>query len=246
MLLLKVQFHFIRIKCGFLPVEYASDDAHKNNAGSREDSMELFQKTIAKLLEPLKSLAHTGFKCDTADNVSTHCHFAILNYCCDIPEARNVLGVGRSNKSRFPCHRCYVPSTQLSLRTSLSHYNVEDTLQCRSEVKQVIIEGGKRSKSKMVDCLDKFSLAPHQSFLETFPFTNVHPLLEPYFLFTYEPLHNRYLGISVLLKNMCSIRLRDTGLVTDKLKTVKGEPKSFSAIRSSLLSGANQLLAKHG
>lgn len=64
-----------------------------------------------------------------------------------------------------------------------------------------------------------------------------------YYIFTYEPLHNLYIGISKLLKELLSIRLSDHSLQTSFMKNKNGDPKSFDTIRSDLLNGINRILS---
>lgn len=135
----------------FLPVEYINKDDKSGNKTyqvSRKEKMELLQSVIARVLEPLKDVAVQGFNCENRNN-SLHCHFVIANYCCDIPEARDILGIKVGPRSTFGCHRCYVPSVEMSNNTSSKQRNVDDTIKCRERAK-TLLEHQSVAKSRAV------------------------------------------------------------------------------------------------
>ena len=217
---------------GLLPTE------HENKGTkllSRIIKMEMLQKSNSKIFESLRKVAMKGFHCQTTGSSILKCHFVLTNYVCDLPEAWDVLGVKGQNSS-FPCHRCVVPKELLSISSDYKLRSVKETKHCREEAKKV------RTKAKELECLDKFALSLHaSSFLEHFPFVQCSPYLDIYSIFTYESLHNIYLGISRLLKEMCCQRLYDEALVTIE-KDASGNYRNFPELRTALINGMNDIL----
>ena len=217
---------------GLLPTEYENKGTKPL---SREIKMELLQKSISRTFQSLRNVAMEGFECQTADSNVLKCHFVLANYVCDLPEAWDILGVKGQNSS-FPCHRCVVPKELLSIPSEYKLRSVRETKNCREEAKTF------RTKAKELECLDKYSLSLHaSSFLESFPFVHCSPYLDTYSIFTYECLHNIYLGISRLLKEICCQRLYDDALVTIE-KDANGNYRHFPEIRTALINGMNDIL----
>lgn len=227
----------------FLPVEYINPDSssgEKNFRVSRVDKMKLLQEAMQTILKPLKIRAIPGFSIES-NGEKLHCHFVIANYCCDIPEARDMLALKIGVNSTHRCHRCLVNSSDMSNSTTSKLRNIEETKDCRHQADKIILEGGTKTNARQ--CLDRCSLSEYKSFLESFPFVGCHELLDMYSIFTYEPLHNLFLGISKLLKELLSARLADGTLKSSVLKTKKGEPRSFEQIRPAVLNGINRILS---
>ena len=217
---------------GLLPTEYESTGTRSL---TREMKMEMLQKSISKTFEALINVAMEGFSCQTADGITLKCHFALANYVCDLPEAWDVLGVKGQN-SAFPCHRCTVPRDLLSIPSCYELRSVQETKECRVAARTA------RTKANQLECLNKYSLSLHASFLEKFPFVQCSPYLDIYSIFTFEPLHNIYLGLSKLLKEMCCQRLCDDTFST-VMQDADGRYKRFPEIRTALLNGMNHILS---
>lgn len=224
---------------GFLPVEYHSCDSERRSNITRETRMEMLQQALAKIFQELINVAAAGFHCQTEHSVDLQCHFVLASYVCDLPEAYDVLGV-KGGRSSFPCHRCYVPRELLPVPNTHKLRSVNDTKKARLESSE-ILRSERGTKTKAIQHLSKYSLSAHYSFLESFPFADCHPYLDTYTIFSYELLHNIYLGLSVLLKEMCSHRLRDDGLFS-AVKNGKGEFKTFASVRTELINGMNYIL----
>ena len=193
--------------------------------------MEMFQKEMSETFRNLMNVAVEGFDYRTADR-DLKCHFVLVNYVSGLPEAWDMLGVKGQNSS-FPCHRCTVPRDLLSIPTKYKLRSVKNTENCRSYgLKQ-------RTKAKEMECLDKHLLPVHASFLEKIPFIECSPYLDTYRI--YELLHNGYLGISKLLKEMCCQRLYDDSLSLN-VQDSTGKYKTFLEIRKALLNGMNQIV----
>ena len=123
----------------FLPVEYLSlveTSSDKTFVVSRLEKMKLLHAAIEEVLEPLKMIAMKGFPCHS-DDMKLHCHFIIANYCCDIPEARDILGLKLGSRSRYGCHRCFITSSNMSKNITSNLRNMNETINCREEAKRV-------------------------------------------------------------------------------------------------------------
>ena len=98
-----------------------------------------------------------------------------------------------------------------------------------------------QNEGKKVECLGRYSLSQHASFLENFPFVQCSPYLDIYSIFTYEPLHNISLGLPKLLKEMCCQRVYDDTFQTS-IQDGGGRYRKFPEIRTALLNGMNHIL----
>ena len=114
----------------FLPVEYlnlveASSD--KTFVVSRLEKMKLLHAAIEDVLKPLKMTAVKGFPCENGEK-KQHFHFIIANCCCDIPEARDILGLKLGIRGRYGCHRYFITSSNMSKQITSNLRNMTETI----------------------------------------------------------------------------------------------------------------------
>lgn len=226
----------------FLPVEFTEDIQADTAKLKREDRMYLLQRVLKDVFQPLINAAVTGFPCSTSDNSALHCHFVLANYCCDLPEAKDILGLKYNFRSKYGCHRCYAKNSEMPDPVNAPQRTMPIVRECRDASQSILSSSVHRKRKKALECLENHSLSEYSSFLEEFPFSNIHPLLDIHNIFSYEILHNIFLGVSKLLKEMLSKRLTDEVLMTS-LFNKKKEQKSFLEARPVLINGINHLLA---
>lgn len=86
--------------------------------------------------------------------------------------------------------------------------NMSDVRECRNKSILILISSDVQGRRKKVlKCLGTHSISEYSSFWEEFPFSNAYPLLDLHNDFSFELLHNIYLGVSKLIKEMASKRL---------------------------------------
>lgn len=232
----------------YLPIAFSSTEMEGNYYAERSERLSMVQKTISKVLEPLTSRAEVGFPCQTNDNVKLHCHFAIANYCADIPEAKDMLGILHSNRTTHPCFRCLAGKKELSVFKEHTLRTLEDTKRMRNtrekalERSRELHEAGRVRKSYVAEAnkeLVEKSMNSLPCFLEAFPFVGIAKVLDLYQIYSFEPLHALHIGISKLLKALIYDRLGDKTLASKALGN-----KLFTTVRSHILTAVNQMLSR--
>lgn len=137
-----------------------------------------------------------GFLCFTSEKTSLHCPFVLTHYCCDLPEAKNILGLKYGSMRRYGCHRCYAENREMSETVKAPPWNTSDMRECRNKSIPIptssVIQGRRK---KALECLGINSLSRCSSFLEEFQFSNVQPLPDVHNADSFELLHI-YLGVS--------------------------------------------------
>lgn len=228
----------------FLPVDFLNTEQQVGTAKmKRNERMSLLHTALKDVFKPLTAVAVAGFPCITSDKIGIHCHFVLANYCCDLPEAKDMLGLKYGSMSKYGCHRCYAENSEMSETIIARPRNMSDVRECRNESRLILTSSDlPRRRKKALECLEGCSLSEYSSFLEDFPFSNIHSLLDIHNVFSFELLHNIYLGVSKLLKEMASKRLMNASLMTT-LHNSRNEPKSFLVARPDLINGINHLLA---
>ena len=237
---------------GYLPVKFYHGENEMsatkvNNQNLRQVRLEAIHGVIEKILEPLAAIAKMGFDCVDSSNIRRNCHFALGSYCCDIPEAKDMTGVLNGQKAKATCFRCLIPTESMSYSQSTSLRTQRETtgiLQKVAELRReatLCIEQGDKSSAKEMSDSSKLlpkeqSLAGVAPVLHKFPFTGLVPSLDIFSIFSFEPMHNLHLGISKLIKVALVERLKDESLKSTVLKTANGNNRSFSSIRSVVLS----------
>lgn len=207
---------------------------------------------LKKLLSGLLDVAEIGFECKDKEGTRRMCHVALGSYCCDIPEDKDMTCVLQGIKTCYCCLRCYVTPDSLSSFSSEPSRLLQHTQDARlrynslrSEVAELRASGRKTEvgikEEPSTNQLSDICVTDQVSFLESFPFVNTVPFLDLYALFVFEPMHNFHLGISKPLKIAVSSKLTSKTHFTRC--TRNGQPRTFSAMRTAILNGANHILA---
>lgn len=228
----------------FLPVKfyaYGKSDQFEINL-ARPKYLGMLQKCIALILGELKTFGLEGFPCMDKDGVHRVCHPVIANYCCDMPECKDILPVKNGNTSNRNCPRCIVSSKKFNEFTAAAPRDGNNTVSMIFKSRELRLAGKYDASEKL---LDEYSLVDMIPFLHDFPFIGLDPVLDMHIIFSYEPLHNLFLGISKLLKVCLSERLRSIVLQTSAVLTVGGKKRTtfFRTVRMTILTGINRMLS---
>lgn len=228
----------------FLPVKFFSNDngslIEKNL--SRHHYLVMLRKCMEIVLSELNEFGFPGFECRDLEGTRRRCHPAIASYCCDLPECHDIVPVKNGNSSTRNCHRCNALTDQFNLNTASEKRNGMETTSLLKEA-QKLRKTGKIRESD--DLLNKYSLIDFLPFLAKFPFFGLDPVLDLHIIFSFEPLHNLFLGISRLLKSCLSERLRSLDFETSLIPTAAGKQRTvpFRTVRMTILMGVNKLLS---
>lgn len=213
-----------------LPVnDYDEDDDEPvltSSSTGRKRRLSILHNSLTSILSPLADTAYTGFPCTDSTGKKLTCFPILTNYCCDIPEAKDVAGVVAGVNTLFPCHRCLVPRTELASTTQFPLRSVNEIPNYRTPPNDVSM----------------ISLYSQSSFLENSPLAPSLLSFDFYKLFRFEILHNFLLGISKLLKICIIHRLQSNNLFTSAGST-RNQSKTFKSVHLSILRGVNSLLA---
>lgn len=206
----------------------------KEKRVKRVDFLEALHDSINFSVEPLARTALSGMPSVTLDGIHLRMHLVVSSYLCDTPEAEDLLAVKRGTQCQSPCHVCLVRKEDLPFSCVGTGRSLKDTsiMVSRLNVRSPGIEEEFQSKSML-------SIPP---ILSQFPCMSLHPSVDIYTLFRYEPMHNLSLGISKLLKECCVYMLKDTERSSPAMCTMAGLPRSFNTIRKEILHCLNKLL----
>ena len=233
---------------GFLPVHHdvplEDSSYHKQDvpSTSRHDSrrfrMDLLHMSIEYILEQLYEYAEDGFLTRHDDNQSRVCFPVLVSCCCDIPKMGDLSRL-RSFPSKRCCPRCFSVvnhHTDFKVGKTRVVYDMKEVL-----MKAENLMKSSETKKEAEELLKEYSLHSWPSFLQTCPLVPSGCSLDMYRLFTFESLHNLHLGVSKLIKTCAMKRLESSTLFTKEKDSADSKP--YSAIRHSILAGANSVLS---
>lgn len=228
----------------FLPVKFYKQVGNQwvETKLSRDERMLVLHYAIDLSLEELKRKAFSGFLCVDKERNRKYCHVCLAAYCCDLPEAKDLLMVRNGNLSTRNCHRCLAYTKDFPTYTEEPHRRVNNIIEAVHRSQQERRHGRIQEYNNI---LDDLSISSRLSPLFSFPFSKSHPVLDSHIIFTYESLHNFHLGVSKDLKRAVAERLRSADLVTSAIPSQNGNQRvtAFRNVRSLILSGINKLLA---
>lgn len=96
-----------------------------------------------------------------------------------------------------------------------------------------------------LEFLDVVSVHPVNSVFVTFIFVGIHHSVDVYAIFWFEPLHNLFLWVFWLLKELIWNILGDDSRETRANKTRYGSNKTFEAVKVMILSALNMVLTDY-
>ena len=101
-----------------------------------------------------------------------------------------------------------------------------------------------RLKKKEIEAILKdYSLASWESFLESTSLVDRTAIPDLYSIFTFEPLHNLFLGVSKLLKH-CMFQYLSSQTLSTKPSGLQTVPRLFSSVKTAVLRGCNSILSE--
>ena len=187
-------------------------------------------------LQELKKNAKIGISVQTKDDLNLHAHIMLSSYIADLPEAEDMTGIKRGGNTAHPCHRCLVTKEEMPFSTRATKRNVQHTIELLKKVNL----GCNESAEKLKD----LSMNEIPPVLFDFPFRELHPCLDTYAIFTVEPMHVLWIGLARTLKECIVNKLCDTLKKSSSICTTKGESRTYSSIKKSVLRMLNDFLAK--
>ena len=223
-----------------------------SSSSGRETNMLVLHHALRQSLRTLDESSSKGFRIHGQDGSVWNAFPTILSYCCDIPEAKNLSAVKHGLMVNKPCIRCMCTADLFCSPTTAVPRHRNDTLHIRSKVKEcdrLIIDAdknGDRTSRKQIrkqryDLLSDYSLAPWSSFLEDCSLVDPSAVPDLYSIFTFESLHNLFLGMSPTLKALLFQYLGSEAQHKHHSGS-NSTATSFKNIRTSILRGCNTLL----
>ena len=203
-----------------------------SSSASRARKIDILHKALEKVFSSLSTAFSSGFPCTDSTATARQCFPILANYCCDFPEAKELSCTRNSTTTTHPCHRCYIPATQLESSAPHQPRSLDDTRSARQESAQ----------EHTTAPLEALSLLEQHSVLESTALLPTNSPLDPYNIFSFEPLHNLHLGISKLIKQCIVHRLSSPDLTTTTASR-SGTPRTFKKVKKSILVGSNSILS---
>lgn len=240
----------------YLPVSLGGSQASRNciDSMSRDEYRSVYRQVVHAAIDralcPLREKCYPGMECTDKSGFRYRLHPVIGSYCADIPEAHLVLSTRFGNKTARPCHRCYVSRDDVGQYSNATRRCCTDTVVAiKRKNREITSTNGFKThlgqalfSSSDMPLLKGLSLQGHPPILQDFPFMDLHPTLDIYHLFSFEPMHNLYLGVSKLLKECACERLRSKDLETHAVTTSRGVPRTFFSVRSAVLHELNKFV----
>jgi hypothetical protein len=237
----------------FTPGDLEQTATLTSTSDGREHNMLALHTAMRVALQRLESVVHTGFPVCIDSTSKWNCFPVLISYCCDIIEAKNITVVKHGLSGCNPCHRCLAtPSDMLNCETGVPRHRIQ-TLNIRSEVARLseslhssqrdgLLSEQRSNKKAIAEVLNKHSLAAWPSFLESSRLVDSAAIPDLYSIFTFELLHNLYLGCSVRLKELLLPYLSSPLLATIPTQRRK-KTRLFSSLRTAVLRGCNTILS---
>lgn len=218
---------------------------------SRQDRLKLLHSAISFAVDPLLNLGFKGFASITKDGKQYNCHPILSSYIADIPEAKDIMSVKQGVKTSYPCFRCLVPRDAMKgvhmhrRRTNISTvslYKKYDELNQRARrLSQHAPAQSRAAREQAQNLLNSESLHVTKPTFLQLPFISSHDYVDSYRVMAFEPLHNLHLGVSRLIKESFSARLRDHTLVSTAVDAKK-KSRTFPSLRAAILRTLNMFL----
>ena len=236
----------------FLPVEFTNVNSLSGSVDAYIDQvskLKTIHQVICDVMKPLSDAAVVGIPCTTKDKKILRLHLVLGSYIADIPEQKDMLGVRYSNRTMQPCPRCHVPVQDMKHSKIGDTRSVDETRNVLSEFEALLSASdgirvnrpaaSRALKDRAKKKLDDISVQPIIPVLSQFPFVGATPYLDIYGLFSVEPMHVFHLGVSRMIKDAATDRLRCNELRTDHYRTVDRRMRSFPSIRPAILRQVN-------
>ena len=246
---------------GYLPVsslpthpsEISDSLPATSGTSLRNSRLSILHNSIQDILTPLSSITTTGFHCTDSNNTNKKCFPVLTSYCADFPEAKELAAIVAGAKTTRPCHRCYAHYKHLSRSSPAPLRRLYKTAQIRKKYNSLQAKAihnfnrnaptrARQLRSEALSLLSTHSIQKHPSFLETSPLIPPNAPIDMYDIYTYEPLHNLWLGVSKLILICISLRLLSKTLTTTTGSSTNS-PRPFASIRHKVLRGVNNILA---
>ena len=224
-----------------------------SSSDGREQNMLLLHAALAKALQDFESVCERGFAIHSSSIGPCTCFPLLVSYCCDIPEAKNVSAVKHGLSVLRPCHRCLALVVVFHIASSMPSRHRHHTRttrakvqECTNLIKQSEKIGDVPTQRSQLDVIQKslktYSLANWESVLERLRIVDERAIPDLYSIFTFEPLHNLFLGISPKVKELLIHYLGSNTLHTNPSSSKRSQ-RLFSSVRASVLRGCNTVLS---
>lgn len=224
----------MRFDCADVESKVEITVASRRKKFPRVHIIRFFRESIEFVLHPLLTFALRGISCSTYDCKRLLFSLLLVSYIADIPEAEDMLSVKRGVGTYAPCHNCLDGKDQLLFSTHGEPRTVERTLAMMKDLGT----GDERTVEQFKQ-LPMISIPP---VLSHFPLVGIHPCVDTYEIFKFEPMHSLSLGVSKLLKECCAAMLSYASRNSSAMRTAAGTCRPFNHIRRSVLSLLNEFL----
>ena len=218
----------------------------------RLDKLNMMNQTITKIVRSLDSSFYEGFPCRTVDGCNMQTHFTPSNYSSDIPEAKDMTLVKHGQLTLQPCHRCHIFNTRLNSTSSARPRTLLFTRKClhfrqkglllSSRSRDEGLPSAKRQKTIAHLSTDLFSQLAGLPIFSGSPLFSGHDIVNPYQMFTVDPLHVFHLGISKMLKNSLYDYLKDKDRQSKTLGKDRAKYVFVSTFRLQILRCLNAFI----
>ncbi len=222
------------------------------NSLDRKRKNNFLTECINLSLAKLRECAFPGFTTSTVDGYQLHVHFVPAHYSADIPEAKDLLGIKHGQLTKYPCFRCHILNTDLILHELVNPRSILETgviesyqngcLLLAESYKETnfILSSNYRTTARSF--LDEHSMHHTKPLFHDWPFVGIVHELDPYNMFSVEPLHLLHLGVSKMLKQCMCDRLRDDTILTSAMTKKLGAQQQISKMRLRILRQMNKLI----
>ncbi len=245
---------------GFLPTSFFTnmksfDDTDrwiKDSSVLNNQRMKLLNRVISEHLGGLFNNLLKGIKIRTHDGYDFNVHMVPSNYCADIPEAKDLLRVKHGQLTLQPCFRCHIFNSQLAAVASAALRTVQSTqkaltfyesaLKLSSEKRYSDPPLAKKFKYMGNFAIGGISQHPDSPIFSEFDFVSKSYIINPYQVFTVEPLHVFHLGISKLLKECMCEKLKCKLRKTKILGKDRSVYVNLSSFRTTILRQLNAMI----
>ena len=180
----------------FIEVEVVEEN--NNNKNERYEGMKMFRMCIENILYDIMHNSNEGFEV-THENKMWRCFCVLCSYCCDILEGKEIFGIRHGLLTNKPCILCNCTFEDMRLLKRGIRRKIDETLTMRRKVNEMMKKNGKEFDDSEI--LKTNSLSIVESFIEI-AYRKYCSFIAPdaYSIYTFETLHNLYLGLSKILK----------------------------------------------
>ena len=223
-------------------IEVEAVEEITNGKNERYEGMKMFRMCIEQILFDIMHNSNEGFEV-THDNKRWRCFSVLCSYCCDILEGKEIFGIRHGLLTNKPCIQCNCTFEDMHLLKEGIKRMIDDTLSLRKRANEIMRNNGKEFDDSEI--LKANSLSIVEPFIEM-AYRKYCSFIAPdvYSIYTFEMLHNLYLGLSKILKICLYKYLGSDELV---VMTIRDEEKKvvLRSKKKAILKFINHTLSQY-